>query len=44
LAPPQQAAGPQLVLVNVMAPHAREDVLLNVFDQQLLAGQKPLLP
>jgi 4-carboxymuconolactone decarboxylase len=31
-------------VVNVMAPHAREDVLLNVFDQQLLAGQKPLLP
>jgi len=31
-------------VVNVMASHAREDVLLNVFDQQLLAGQKPLLP
>ena len=31
-------------VVNVMAPHTREDVLLNVFDQQLLAGQKPLLP
>jgi hypothetical protein len=30
-------------VVNV-APHTREDVLLNVFDQQLLAGQKPLLP
>ena len=31
-------------VVNVMAPHAREDVLLTVFDQQLPAGQKPLLP
>jgi len=31
-------------VVNVMAPHAREDVLLTVFDQQLPPGQKPLLP
>jgi hypothetical protein len=32
------------LVVNVMAPHAREDVLLTVFDQQLPPGQKPLLP
>src|SRR5688572_24862028 len=31
-------------VVNVMAPHVREDVLLTVFDQQLPAGQQPLLP
>jgi hypothetical protein len=31
-------------VVNVMAPHTREDVLLTVFDQQLPAGQRPLLP
>ncbi len=31
-------------VVNVIAPHSREDVLLTVFDQQLPAGQKPLLP
>jgi 4-carboxymuconolactone decarboxylase len=31
-------------VVNVMAPHTREDVLLTVFDQQLPAGQPPLLP
>ncbi len=31
-------------VVNVMAPHSREDVLLTVFDQQLPAGQKSLLP
>ena len=31
-------------VVNVMAPHTREDVLLTVFDQQLPAGQQPLLP
>jgi hypothetical protein len=28
----------------VMAPHAREAALLTAFDQQLPAGQKPLLP
>jgi 4-carboxymuconolactone decarboxylase len=32
------------LVVNVMAPHTREDVLLTVFDQQLPAGQTPLLP
>lgn len=32
------------LVVNVMAPHTREDVLLTVFDQQLPAGQQPLLP
>ena len=31
-------------VVNVMAPHTREAVLLTVFDQQLPAGQAPLLP
>jgi 4-carboxymuconolactone decarboxylase len=31
-------------VVNVMAPHTREAVLLTVFDQQLPPGQKPLLP
>lgn len=31
-------------VVNVIAPHVREDVLLTVFDQQLPAGQQPLLP
>ena len=31
-------------VVNVMAPHAREDVLLTVFDQQLPPGQKSSLP
>jgi hypothetical protein len=31
-------------VVNVIAPHTRQDVLLTVFDQQLPAGQKPLLP
>jgi hypothetical protein len=31
-------------VVNVMAPHTREAVLLTVFDQQLPAGQRPLLP
>ncbi len=31
-------------VVNVIAPHTREDVLLTVFDQRLPAGQKPLLP
>jgi 4-carboxymuconolactone decarboxylase len=31
-------------VVNVMAPHTREAVLLTVFDQQLPAGQKALLP
>ena len=31
-------------VVNVMAPHTREDVLLTVFDQQLPPGQKSLLP
>jgi 4-carboxymuconolactone decarboxylase len=31
-------------VVNVMAPHAREAALLTAFDQQLPAGQKPLLP
>ena len=31
-------------VVNVMAPHTREDVLLTVFDQQLPPGQKPSLP
>jgi 4-carboxymuconolactone decarboxylase len=31
-------------VVNVMAPRTREDVILNVFDQQLPAGQPPLLP
>lgn len=31
-------------VVNVMAPHAREDVLLTIFDQRLPAGQTPLMP
>ena len=31
-------------VVNVMAPHTREAVLLTVFDQHLPAGQRPLLP
>ena len=31
-------------VVNVMTPHAREDVLLTVFDQQLPPGQKSSLP
>jgi 4-carboxymuconolactone decarboxylase len=31
-------------VVNIMAPHTREDVILTVFDQQLPAGQPPLLP
>ena len=31
-------------VVNVIAPHTREDVILTVFDQQLPAGQAPLLP
>ena len=31
-------------VVNVMAPHTREAVLLTIFDQQLPAGQTPLLP
>ena len=31
-------------VVNVMAPHTREAVLLTIFDQQLPAGQPPLLP
>jgi 4-carboxymuconolactone decarboxylase len=31
-------------VVNVMAPHARDAVLLIVFDQHLPPGQKPLLP
>ena len=31
-------------VVNVIAPHTREDVLLTVFDQQLPPEQKPLLP
>jgi 4-carboxymuconolactone decarboxylase len=31
-------------VVNVIAPHTREDVMLTVFDQQLPAGQAPLLP
>jgi 4-carboxymuconolactone decarboxylase len=31
-------------VVNVMAPHARDATLLTAFDQQLPAGQKPLLP
>jgi len=31
-------------VVNVMAPHAREDVLLTVFDQQLPPGQQSSLP
>ena len=31
-------------VVNVIAPHTREDVILTVFDQQLPAGQPPLLP
>ena len=31
-------------LVNVFAVHAEEDTLLTVFEQQLPAGQKPLLP
>jgi hypothetical protein len=31
-------------VVNVMAPHARGDVLVTVFDQQLPPGQKSLLP
>jgi hypothetical protein len=31
-------------LVGVLAQHAEEDALLTVFDQQLPAGQKPLLP
>jgi 4-carboxymuconolactone decarboxylase len=30
-------------VVNVMAPHTREAVLLTMFDQQLPAGQPPLL-
>ena len=32
------------LVVNVIAPHTREAVLLTVFDQQLAAGQPPLLP
>ena len=31
-------------VVNVIAPHTREDVILTVFDQQLPPGQPPLLP
>jgi alkylhydroperoxidase family enzyme len=31
-------------VVGVMAPHARDEALLAFFDQQLPAGQKPLLP
>jgi hypothetical protein len=31
-------------LVEVMAQHAGDDVILAAFDQQLPAGQKPLLP
>ena len=31
-------------VVNVIAPHARQDVLLTAFDQQLPAGQQPLMP
>ena len=31
-------------VVNVIAPHTREAVILTVFDQQLPAGQPPLLP
>jgi 4-carboxymuconolactone decarboxylase len=31
-------------VVGLMAPHAREAVLLTAFDQQLPAGVKPLLP
>ena len=31
-------------VVNVMAPNARDAVLLIVFDQHLPPGQKPLLP
>jgi 4-carboxymuconolactone decarboxylase len=31
-------------LVDVMGQHAREATLLAAFDQQLPAGQKPLLP
>lgn len=30
-------------VVNVMAPHTREDVILTVFDQQLPPRQPPLL-
>lgn len=31
-------------VVNVLAPHARDAVLLTAFDQHLPAGQKPLMP
>ena len=31
-------------VVNVMAPNARDAILLIVFDQHLPPGQKPLLP
>jgi hypothetical protein len=31
-------------LVGVFAQHADDDALLTVFEQQLPAGQKPLLP
>jgi 4-carboxymuconolactone decarboxylase len=31
-------------VVNVIAPHSRDAVLLHVFNQQLPAGQQPLLP
>ena len=31
-------------LVGVLAQHADDDALLTVFEQQLPAGQKPLLP
>jgi len=31
-------------LVDLMAQHTADGVLVTVFDQQLPAGQKPLLP